>query len=346
MKDAIGILLKGSLWLPFFIVTLLSFFEPCPAGADDDSSTAAETHGPSIATAFIETNRGWLDNGVIRVGIDKRYGGAIVYAAAAGSTENLVNIHDKGRQIQQSYYAGRSLDRTEAGQSPHWSPWAWNPVQAGNFEGDPSVVLDFETRENGTVLFSHCQPRLWDMNEELARCYFSQEMQFEAGMDNVVRVTNTITCFREPNDIWGPPAARSQELPAVYIIGNLSRMVIYDGDNPWTNDALTPVQYGTEDTWIWTRQKPTEPWAACVDPVTQRGLGVYSPAGAGNTWNMGWVGPAEGTEYSSATMHFAPLASWSLAPDSGRTYRYWIIIGELKEIRRRAYQLHTRYPNE
>jgi hypothetical protein len=345
MKHTIGILLKGSLWLPFLIGTLLSFSGPCPARADGGSTTPAEPLGVSIATAFIETERGWLDNGVIRVGTDKRYGGAIVYASAAGSAENLINIHDKGRQIQQSYYSGKSLDRRADGQSPHWSPWAWNPVQAGNFEGDSSIVLHFETRENSTVLFSQCQPRLWDMNEELARCHFSQSMQFEAAMNNVVCVTNTIVCFRNPNDPWGPPAARSQELPAVYAIRNLSRMVIYDGDKPWTNDALTSVQYGPADTWIWTRQKPTEPWAACVDPVTQRGLGVYSPAGTGNTWNMGWVGPEEGTEYSGATMHFAPLASWSLAPDSHRTYRYWIILGNLTEIRNRAYQLHTRYPN-
>jgi len=337
--------LKGSLWLPFFIGALFPILEPSLVRADGGSTSAAETHGSCRTTASVETDRGWLDNGVIRIGIDNRYGGAIVYASASGTTENLINIYDKGRQIQQSYYAGRRLDRRAAGQSSHWSPWTWNPVQAGNFEGDSSIVLQFEVRENGTVLFSECQPRLWDMNEELAQCHFSQSMQFEAGMDNVVCVTNTISCFRDPNDLWGPPIPLSQELPAVYAIRNLSRMVIYNGDTPWTNDTLTQVEYGPGDTNIWTRQKPTEPWAACVDPLTQRGLGVYSPAGAGNTWNMGWVGPEKGTEYSYATMHFAPLASWSLAPDSRRTYRYWIILGNLTEIRHRAYQLHTRYPN-
>lgn len=331
--------------MPLFTGVLSLVLQPSPVRANDGSTTAAKPHAPSRTMAFIETERGWLDNGVIRVGIDKRYGGAIVYASDSGSTDNLINIHDKGRQIQQSYYAGKSLDRRADGQSPHWSPWTWNPVQAGNFEGDSSIVLHFETRENGNTLFSQCQPRLWDMNEELARCHFTQSMQFEADMDNVVCVTNTIICFRDPNDPWGPPAARSQELPAVYAIRNLSRMVIYDGDKPWTNDALTTVQYKPGDTRIWTRQKPTEPWAACVDPVTQRGLGVYSPTGYGNTWNMGWVGPKEGTEYSAATMHFAPLASWSLAPDSHRTYRYWIILANLTEIRGRAYELNTRYPN-
>ncbi len=316
------------------------------------SALAAEKSEKSKPVAFIQANRGWLDNGTIKVAVDKTYGGSIVYASPSASDTNMVNIHDKGRQIQQSYYAGKRLNRQAEGQSPRWSPWPWNPVQAGNFKGDQSIVLKFEVIENGRVLHTKCQPRLWDMNEELAKCYFSQWMQYEEGMDNVVRVTNTVECFRDKNDLWGPPVNASQELPAVYAIRNLSRLVIYDGDNPWTDDTPTKVQYGPNDHWIWVKRRPTEPWAACVDPKTNIGFGVYSPAGAGNTWNMGWVpkgkrqDKARGTEYSGPTMHFAPLANWKLGYDTHRTFRYWIIIGHLKDIRARVYELHRRYPNK
>ena len=309
---------------------------------------AAETSTQSKPVAFIQGNRGWLDNGVVKVAVDKTFGGSIVYASLSKSDTNMVNIYDKGRQIQQSYYAGKSLNRQSEEQSSHWSPWSWNPVQAGNFDGDKSIVLNFEPVENGTVFYTKCRPRLWDMNEELAQCHFSQRMQFEKGTDNVIRVTNTLECFRDKDDIWGPPAANDQELPAVYPIRNLSKLVIYDGQTPWTNDTLTVVQYGPKDTWIWTRRKPTEPWAACVDPKTNIGLGVYSPAGTGNTWNMGWTGKgkkdSKGTEYSAPTMHFAPIATWKLDRDTKRTYRYWIIIGPLDDIRAKAYQLHKTYP--
>ena len=45
-----------------------------------------------------------LDNGVIRVGVNvSSYGGAITHLSASGSSYNLVNNHDRGRQIQQSY---------------------------------------------------------------------------------------------------------------------------------------------------------------------------------------------------------------------------------------------------
>ena len=300
--------------------------------------------------ATIKGNRGWLDNGVVKVAVDKKYGGSIVYASTSESKENMVNIHDKGRQIQQSYYAGKSLDRKAQGQSSHWTPWAWNPVQAGNFDGDKSVVLNFEAIENGTVVYTKCQPRLWDMNEELAKCTFSQWMQFEEGMKNVIRVTNTIECFRDKDDIWGSAVAVSQELPAVYAIRNMSRMVIYDGDKPWTNAPPNLVRYKSKDQWIWTKQKPTEPWAACVHPKTNIGFGVYSPAGANNIWNMGWTGRRKeadekgGTEYSASTMHFASIAQWKLDRDTKRTFCYWIIIGQLDDIRSQVYQLHKQYP--
>ena len=281
---------------------------------------------------------------MVKLAVDKVYGGAIVYLSASDSSENMVNIHDKGRQIQQSYYAGKMLNRRSHGQSPNWSPWSWNPVQAGNFDGDKSIILAFEKAVDGSALYTKCRPRLWDMDEELAQCYFSQTIQFEKDLPNVIRVTNTIECFRDPNDIWGPAVNRSQEVPAVYAVRNMSKMVIYDGDKPWQNDTLTPILYGPEDKWIWTKQNPTEPWAACVYPETGFGFGLYSPIAANHTWNMGWVGKGAGTEYSSATMHFAPIVQWKLGPQTCKTYSYWIIVGKLEDIRENVYRLHTLYP--
>ena len=317
-----------------FIFALFLIAGGCFAGEKSDKS-----HG----VAYIEGNRGWLDNGVVKIAVDKDYGGAIVYASQAKSKENMVNIFDLGRQIQQSYYAGKSFDRQKEGQAARWSPWSWNPVQAGNSDRDKSVVLDFKVIDSGKGIYTKCQPRLWDMNEELAKCWFHQRMRFETGFDNVIRVTNAIQCFRDKDDMWGPAVDRAQELPAVYAIRNMNKMVIYDGDKPWTNGDLTTVKYGPKDKWIWTKQRPTEPWAACVYPETNIGFGVYSPEGEGNTWNMGFVGKPKGTEFSSATMHFAPLAKWKLGRDTKRTFTYWIIIGELKHIRSKVYQLHKKY---
>lgn len=283
-------------------------------------------------------SRLWLDNGVVRVAIDKDYGGAIVWVSPCGNGGNMINNADKGRQLQQSYYAGKSLDRKKDGQSPHWSRWPWNPVQAGNFKGDKSIVLDFEVINDGKTLYSKSQPRLWDMNGELAKCYMYQWVEFEPGKENVLHVRNKLECFRDKGDIWGEPRGLSQELPAVYPIRNMSKMVIYDGKEPWANKPLTLVKYTAKDTWIWTKQNPTEPWAACLYPKTNSGLGVYSPS-ATETWNMGWVGD-KGTEFSGPTMHFAPISKWKLAHNTVKEFEYWIIVGEISEIRKRVYCLH------
>ena len=76
-----------------------------------------------------------IDNGSVKVGIDREKGGAITWLSSDAYPHNTVNIADPGRLIQQSYYAGRSLDRTSAGQSKAWSPWPWNPIQGGGVGG-------------------------------------------------------------------------------------------------------------------------------------------------------------------------------------------------------------------
>jgi hypothetical protein len=61
-----------------------------------------------------------LDNGAIRVGVSvSSHGGAI----ASGSSYNLVNNHDRGRQIQQSCHAGQLPDRRNEGAACAFGTW-------------------------------------------------------------------------------------------------------------------------------------------------------------------------------------------------------------------------------
>ena len=48
----------------------------------------------------------FLDNGVIRLGVDLDRGGVISYLSLSGRDENVVNNYDLGRQIQMSFYSG------------------------------------------------------------------------------------------------------------------------------------------------------------------------------------------------------------------------------------------------
>ena len=60
--------------------------------------------GIQVATA--EDSFTYIDNGVVRLGIEMGRGGAIGYFSASGSKTNIVNCHDMGREIQLSFYAG------------------------------------------------------------------------------------------------------------------------------------------------------------------------------------------------------------------------------------------------
>ncbi|MHB8403636.1 MAG: hypothetical protein ACYDCN_16680 [Bacteroidia bacterium] len=102
------------------------------------------------------------DNGIIKLKLDLTRGGAISYISSSGSTVNLVNIHDEGRYIQQSYYAGRPVNRQADGQNPSWSPWAWNPIQVGDSYNNRAKILSYW--QHGDTLYTKCIPMLWDMN--------------------------------------------------------------------------------------------------------------------------------------------------------------------------------------
>ena len=80
--------------------------------------------------AIAQTLDASLDNGNVKVGVSRNYGGTIVWLSTSGGI-NLVNNADKGRQIQQSYYAGHSI--TGPNQCSNWSPWPWNPIIANVF---------------------------------------------------------------------------------------------------------------------------------------------------------------------------------------------------------------------
>ncbi len=129
-----------------------------------------------------------LNNDTLRVKLDLTRGGAINYISTSGTTRNLVNIHDEGRYVQQSYYAGQTLNRQADGQNPNWSPWSWNPIQVGDSYNNRAEIL--EQRIEGNTMYTKCIPMLWDMNNEPAE---AEMEQWTTLMGNVIKVHNKIT---------------------------------------------------------------------------------------------------------------------------------------------------------
>jgi arylsulfatase A-like enzyme len=303
------------------------------------------------------TEKAYLDNGQVRLGVDLQRGGTICFLSTGPDTEadNMVNIHDLGRYIQQSYYAGDPVDRKKDGQHEAYSPWTWNPIQAGGIGSvakppHPNAKAEIiEHKQDKDFMYIKCIPRLWDMPGEAAECVFEQWMWLEGP---VVRVRNKLTVNRTDNT-WTEGVVRDQEIPAVYPIARLRNCYTYTGDDPWSGDSVVkmpdnPKGYRLElpptdpNGFPWNRFKPTEPWAASVDPMTGLGFGVYSPQ-ADATWLSGFVNHLKrdnGRDGSMAnsTAYISPLTRVALNKDSVFQYQYYLIPGSVQDVRRFVYE--------
>ena len=213
-------------------VLLLLFFI-CFSGSSGCADPARTPNIQPKATKDLLT----IDNGMVKVGIDREMGASLTYLSWSKYPKNVINIHDPGRLIQQSYYAGKRLDRSADGQSKAWSPlgvesdsgwWEWVPWAKVNefkiIKGSPGKTQ---------TLFGETIPKLWDMPNEDADAVMRQWTTFEPDMPDVVTVRCELICKRAPKDRWGPAVTRHQEVPACYFTRNFSRFRSYLGEGKW-----------------------------------------------------------------------------------------------------------------
>lgn len=276
-----------------------------------------------------------LDNGVLVVGVDLSRGGAINELRESGSANSLVNIHDAGRYIQQSYY-GYPIPFLPTGATMHptYPNWGWNPVQAGDVYGTMSQLTN--TSNDGTTLYVKCVPKQWALYNVVSECTMETWITLD---ENRVHVTNRLVNDR--TDL-ATPGALHQELPAVYTVGTLHRLMTYTGQAPFTGDSLTQItNYGPP----WADWNSTENWSALVDDADW-GLGVYLP---GATLTIGGFHgvPNTGGPHDNSTGYIAPLHRDLLDSDIVYEFSYTLIVGHLHDdIRSYVYTQPARYKPE
>lgn len=260
----------------------------------------------------------FLDNGTVRIGIDAAKGAAITWLSWAAYPQNIVNSADPGRLIQQSYYAGLSLDRRSEGQSKAWSPWPWNPIQGGGVGSWARVTVC--RLLNATTLYSETVPKLWDMPNEEAAALMRQWTAFEPAMPNVIVVRCEFVAQRREADRWGPPRPAHQEIPACYFTRNFSAVRSYLGEGRWRDESQPPGP-------PWGHAHPPLNIMACFASNGQ-GVAIFSPT-ATEPWNFGpHGGGATAVPTAGPCVHLAPLDRVALGPRSIYRYRYWIVVGD------------------
>ncbi len=271
--------------------------------------------------------RPYLDNGIIKVGVDLERGGSIGYLADVKKGVNVVNVHDLGRWIGQSYYSGPKPFGTA---HPAWKNWPWNPVSAGDVYGNPSKLL--ETHNDGKTLYVKSVPMQWALKKVAGDCTFETWITLEG---RTVQVRNRLTNQRKDQKQY---PALDQELPAVYTIGKLHRLMTYTGDSPFADKPLTeiPKRPAQEGRPQWTTFFATEHWAALVND-DDWGLGVIHPGVV--RFLGGFSGkPNTGGPEDDPTGYVAPVRQEILDHNLVYDYRYTLVLDSLTNIRKAAYR--------
>lgn len=294
----------------------------------------------STSEAFAESKRlesvrrhepkmSYLDNGVIKVGVDFNLGGSITYLSKSGVEQNMINSWDFGRQVQMSYFSGPVP--FEVGEKKPLSVWkhiGWNPIQAGDTFGNAAKVL--VATNDGQQIYTKCVPLQWPLDRVPGECTFETWLELDG---NVVRMKCRFNNNRTDRTQW---PARAQELPAIYTNAPWHRLITYTDDAPYTDGALTEIESPpAPSSFAWTAFRATEQWAALVDEKNF-GLGVFSPGVV--RYLGGFAGkPGKGGAHDNPTGYMTPngheILDWNITHE----YRCDLIVGTLQQIRQHVY---------
>lgn len=206
-----------------------------------------------LLTTALHAEKGWvyLDNGEVRLGVNMEAGACIGWFSRSGGGANLLNIHDVGRYVQQSYYGD------EDGSLWGKNPWRYNPVQGGSWKNAPAEVV--ETKSDTTTLYAKTTPRHWAAGWLTPECVMEEWLRLEGGL---ARLKFKVTYSGEKTH-----AARHQELPALFVTPKLDTLVFLDAEK-----KLVRKQPGFPNEYI----RVGEPWCAWVDGG-DNGLGLFMP---------------------------------------------------------------------
>ncbi len=258
----------------------------------------------------------YLDNGVVRIGIDKSRGACIGYFSQSKTRRNLLNNYDEGRFIQQSYY-GRP-----DGSKWNGKPWVYNPVQGGHSKGKKSRLLKFSRDQEKKTISARIEPLSWASGIACP----------EALMGVTIALEGPLARVRFRMDYTGKDqsAVHDQEMPAVFTDAELPNLVYSE------NGKLKRRVPG----WPNERGKATENWVAYLDGKDW-GIGICTP-GTETFTCYRFKGDGKTGPDGSACSYVAPLRRFSLQKGLAVDYEVFLTIGSLAEIRSRFDQLRNK----
>jgi len=280
----------------------------------------------------------FVENEFLRVGINLQWGGAITHVSRPGGP-NLINSHDLGRQIQQSYYSGpANYQREGKRKSPHWARFPWNPIQTGDAFHNGSRVVEHRVRDG--CLYVKTVPMLWPMDNDPAECVMETWITLspeKLTFSYRARLTNARSDEKQY-------PVHAQEVPAVYVNGPWHRLLTYKGDAPFADGAVTELRNDHDESWPWINVLATEGWTALVNDAGT-GIGVCVPRPM--EFHGGFAGRrGKGGPKSSNTGYMSPITREILDHNIVYEYACTFVLGTTQDIRREADRLVSKAPHE
>jgi hypothetical protein len=257
----------------------------------------------------------YLDNGEVRLGVNRTAGACIGWLSAGEGKPNVLNSYDRGRFVQQSYYGAPD------GSLWNGKPWRYNPIQGGDWQGKPATVLEF--RAEPSRLYARTQAVHWASGEDLP----------EAIMEQWIELAGPLVHLKYRFSYTGAKShpAHDHEIPAVFVMKEYGTLVSYEGDKPWRGDVLSRRQPGFPNEY----GRLSEHWAAWVNEENW-GLGVYVP-GADRATFYRFGTDAGGKD---ACSYVAPLKTFAIEPGLEWSYEAWLALGTVDQLRERFDILH------
>ena len=268
----------------------------------------------------------YLDNGMMKVGASLAAGGALChleslnrdvveYLDSDGKVRidegidpndvnviseevNLINVHDLGREIQQSYY---SYVTEENGYKPDdevlydgiGDGYKYNPVQAGSAGDKQTQIIDYELAKNR--LYVKSRPQDWFFDNTQTDSYMESIYTFDKG--GTLIVTNRFVNFAQFTDM-DQVSTCGHEIPAVYIVHPLNYFYCETAEGIINDPGLSPIptaklrsSINQEVEGNYWYQLPAETvvgsWLANVND-RGFGLGMYIPNVERFSASRGW----------------------------------------------------------
>jgi hypothetical protein len=289
---------------------------------------------PTIPTpAIIQTNfekKGrtlYLDSGVVRVGIDTQWGGAIREIWFKG--ENIINNYDGGRLLAVSFY-----DSDKAPASNHPNDTGWNPTPSDMYN-NPNPLLEYSFADN--ELYTKARYIQWFPDDKgggpnhpvQTDIYVETWIAFIDAPDTL-RVS-----YRVTNEGLEGHAIASQEFPFAYFRTPYNRYVTYSGSDPWTDspELMRDIPSSGSGGGVTVA---SERWAGFINS-SDDGLVLWAPQSYGE-FSYSYFdnqGPKENSTY-----YLLPRAFLAIPAGFTQETQIFLILGNWHHSRDRIYNLH------